>query len=47
MRRNAKCINIQKRGLKHAINEKDSDIIGFHVDIDKYNEFIASEENKQ
>ena len=36
-----------EEALKHAINEKDSDIIGFHVDIDKYNEFIASEENKQ
>lgn len=36
-----------EEALKHAINEKDSDIIGFHVDIDKYNEFIASEEVKQ
>jgi len=30
--------------LKHAVEDKESHIIGFHVDIEKYNEFMKSKE---
>lgn len=32
-----------EEALKHAENDLESNIVGFHVDIEKYNEFIANE----
>ena len=38
----ARLITEAKEALKHAISDNESHIIGFHVDIEKYNEFMKN-----